>query len=53
MSINESTLRAQLIELNDTYLSGTMPKIDWAIRLNELNEIAEKNGIDLFNERGN
>lgn len=53
MYTKESSLRAELIELNDTYLGGTMPRIEWVTRLRELNEIAEKLGIDLFNEGAN
>ena len=53
MYIKESSLRAQLIELNDEYLSGLMPHIEWIAKLKTLKTQADNLGIELFNEGGN
>ena len=48
MFTKESMLKAQLIELNDSYLDGLMTKLEWVTRLNELVSKAEQLGVNLF-----
>ena len=50
MITKESMLKAQLIELNDSYLDGLMTKLEWVTRLNDLVSKADNLGINLFNE---
>lgn len=48
MFTKESILKAQLVELNDSYLDGLMTKLEWVTRLNDLVSKAEQLGVNLF-----
>ena len=50
---NAQLLKAQLIELNDSYLEGAITKLEWITRLNNLVSKAELVGVNLFDEGAN